>query len=211
METATLKNAFQDALEKHDKKTCITLIKEALENDHIEIPTLYEDILVKSLHDIAHNNKTQEISIWEEHVQSGIVRTIIEMAYPYILHSQEFGESALVFCQEEEYHELGARMTSDYLTLLGFEVTFIGANTPEKQALAAIEALSPKIVCISVTNYYHLSKLEDLIKKIRLLSQAKIIVGGYAIFNTPQAKKLIHPDYFANTFEDLRHIKEAIL
>lgn len=211
MRTDTLKQAFQAALERHDKRTCVSLIKEALESAPTELPALYEGILVKSLYDIAHNNKKQEIPIWEEHVQSGIIRTIIEMAYPYILNSEKTNQSALVFCQEEEYHELGARMTADYLTLLGFEVTFIGANTPEKEALSAIEKIAPKVICISVTNYYHLSKLEDLIKKIRLLSKAKIVVGGYAIYNTPKAQEMIHPDYFASTFEDLKQIKEAIL
>lgn len=213
-----LKRKFHEALRDLNKPLAISIIKESLENGTITIIDLYTEILGPSLGTISSNEFNQEISIWEEHIQSGIVRTALEISYPYVIskktQSTGIASKAIVFCLEEEYHELGARMTSDFLTLLGFETHFIGANTPKKEALDAIEKLDPSLVCISVTNYFHLARLKDLIALIRSNfknDQTKIVVGGYAIDNTPHAKDEIDTDFFAHSFEDLKKIKEALL
>lgn len=213
-----LKRKFHEALQNLDKPLAIKLIKESLENGSITVIELYTKILAPSLGAISSNELNQEISIWEEHIQSGIVRTALEISYPHVIskriESIENIPKAIVFCLEEEYHELGARMTSDFLTLLGFDAQFIGANTPKKEALDAIEKLNPKLVCISVTNYFHLTRLKDLIALIRSnfkSDQTKIVVGGYAIDNTPHAKDEIDTDFFAHSYEDLKTIKEALL
>lgn len=213
-----LKLKFHEALKKLDKPMAIQLITEALESKDITIIDLYTEILTPSLGAISSNNLKQQISIWEEHIQSGIVRTALEICYPQVLQQKTQMESitlsALVFCLEEEYHELGARMTTDFLTLLGFKVHFIGANTPKKEALDAISRLNPDLICISVTNYFHLTRLKDLIALIRTtlnVNQSKIVIGGYAIDHTPQAKDEIDADYFAYSFNDLKVIKEALL
>jgi methanogenic corrinoid protein MtbC1 len=209
---------FCEALLRRDKAQCVRLALSALDNGVVDIRALYEHILAPSLAAIASNEREQSIAIWEEHVQSSIVRTIIELCYTRVLYqrSDAIGEprpGAVVFCQAEEYHELGARMTTDFLTMLGFEACFIGANTPQQEALAAVAHLKPQLVCISVTNYYHLSKLKGLIERLRALQSVsfKIVAGGYAVFNTPNARESIPADFFANSFEDLLQIREALL
>ncbi len=209
---------FCDALLRRDKARCVGLALTALDDGTVDIQTLYEFILAPSLAAIASNETEQSIAIWEEHVQSSIVRTIIELCYPRViaLRPGAQGKSrpgAVIFCQTEEYHELGARMTTDFLTLLGFEACFIGANTPHKEALAAVAHIQPQLVCISVTNYFHLSKLKGLIEQLRSLQSVsiKIVAGGYAIFNTPNARESIPADFFANSYEDLLRIREAVL
>ncbi len=211
---------FMKHLESLNKEKCISLIKEALDNKSISIPNLYENVLAKGLANISSNEKEQEITVWEEHVQSGIVRTAIEMSYPYILEKRDsIGNGdlkAIVFCQEEEYHELGARMITDFLTLLGFNAVFVGANTPKLEAIDAIIDFNPDLVCISVTNYFHLMTLKDLINDLRNVKSRhnikfKILVGGYAIDNTPSVKEKISPDYYANSFEELKKIRSDLL
>lgn len=66
--------------------------------------------------------------IWRRHVRSGIILTIIESAYPYILEQRKESicEKVLVDCPEFEEHELGARMVSDFFRLEGFDTTFAG-------------------------------------------------------------------------------------
>jgi len=214
---------FFNALKNQDKIHCVNLVTEALNKGFISIPQLYEGILAPSLANIASNDKEQEISIWEEHVQSGIVRTIVELCFPFLVKENEKENDfeqrpkAMVFCQEEEYHELGARMSADYLTLLGFNALFIGANTPKEEVFSALKSIKPVLVSISVTSFYHLSKLEAMIATLHgFVSSGDVeaftlVVGGYAIEHTPNAKDRIKADYFARSFEDLKHIKETIL
>lgn len=216
-----LKLNFMSALSKMDKPDCIRLWSEILCDGAYDIPSLYEYILVPSLNDIANHEHSQTIPVWEEHLRSGVVRTVLELTFPYVLKTREDlfpsekKESlpkALVLCLEEEYHEIGARMVSDYLLLLGFDVYFIGANTPNKEILEAVHDLSPHLVTISITNFYHLFKLQALMDAIKGASRKcpTIVLGGYAIDNTPEAHQLVSPDYFATTYSDFVKIKEGL-
>lgn len=212
------KQKFMSALSKMDKETCVELWLEILEGGEYEIPTLYETILVPSLNDIANHEHPQSVPVWEEHLQSGIVRTILELTYPYVQKRCLSAESvpplkALILCLEEEYHEIGARMVSDYLQLLSFDVFFIGANTPNKEILDAVKEIAPQLVVISITNFYHLFKLQSLITDIKdsLHKSPTVVLGGYAIDHTPEAHRLVTPDYFAQVFQDFVNIKEALL
>lgn len=205
---------FYEGLNQNNKNQCLDLSLKALENGSISIPYLYEEILEKSLYEIASNESPQSISIWQEHVQSGIIRTIIENTYAYVLKfkEQSLNQKVIVLCPEEEFHDIGARMTSDFLTLLGFESYFIGPNTPAEEIFKAIDVLSPDWVSISVTNFFHLSKLQDLVLEIKAYrpeNPLKVMVGGYAIENTPGAKEKIQADAYPHTFVDLKKTKEA--
>lgn len=230
-----IKEQFNNLLSMKNKSACVGLVKQVMDHKTLTIPQLYEEVLAPSLSSIAGNNIEQQMNIWEEHVQSSIVRTIVEMCYPYVLEvSMEEREDqakdslttgsgevikpiAIVLCPEEEYHELGARMTTDFLTLLGFDAFFIGANTPKEEVYKAVEALRPRIICISVTNFYHLFKAEAMIVELRKKGSAldmrnvSIVVGGYAVEHTSNTKQSLHADYFVRSYADLKKIKEAIV
>lgn len=212
-----LKDEFSKSLRLFQKDECLSIIKNAVESKEIDIIPLYTEILAPSLMSIAGNESKQEIGVWAEHIQSSIVRTIIESVYAcYIsptIKTEQKKPKTVIFCPEEEYHELGARMASDFLTLLGFDAYFIGANTPAKEAIHAIQTIKPILVTISVTNFFHLAHLNTLIEALRsnYHESFSIAVGGYAVDHSPHAKEKIHADFFAHSFEDLAAIKEVLL
>jgi len=214
---------FSQALIRHDKENAVKLITEALENRRIDVKTVYESILAPSLNQISNFKIEQEMPIWEEHLSSSIVRSVLEAAYPFVLAERDAQyddvlprQKALVFCLEEEYHEIGARMITDFLTLLAYDAYYIGANTPMREVIKAIDFFKPTLVCISITNFYHLSKLHRLIEQLKVKegqsdTPFSLIVGGYAIQHSSNVDELLKADYYANTFDDLQKIKEAIL
>lgn len=206
---------FSAALKEKNKDQCIEIAMDILQKKALSIPAFYQEILAKSLNEVASNEKDQVMDIWEEHLESGIIRTIIELSYPFIKEEKEktFNASVIILCPEEEYHELGARMITDFYALLGFKAYFLGANTPEEEVYKAIRVIQPAIISISITNYYHLARLNDFIQrlksKLKESQDFKVVVGGYAIENTPHAKEKIRADFYAHSFEDLKHFKEA--
>lgn len=217
---------FSQALTGHDREKAIQLVTEALEKNIIDVKTLYENILAPCLNQISSNTIEQFLPIWEEHLSTSIVRSAMEMSYPFVLAERDalnmrsdensVREKAIVFCLEEEYHELGARMITDFLTILDFDAYYIGANTPKREILRAIDYFKPTLVCISVTNFYHLTKLHSLIEQLKQHDLQSVIpftliVGGYAIQHSSNVDSLVKADYYANTFDDLQKIKEEIL
>ena len=117
---------------------------ELLENKEISIIELYENVLTMALYDIDCQEGDIEC-IWKEHVQTSIVRTIVELVYPYVLKEKEETkkDKVLVVCPTEEHHEIGAKMAHDFFLLQGYDSTFIGANTPLTVILAACEFVKP--------------------------------------------------------------------
>jgi|GEM_PF-752037 len=210
MEVKQVYSDFYPALQAGDKIKCYKLVQAAL-TEGLLIQDLYQAVLEKSLYTIASQSNKQSLPVWQEHLQTNIVLTLIETAFPYVMAQKQASihKRVLVCCPMEEYHFLGARMTYDFFTLLGFEAYYLGANTPDQEILCAVKDLSPDLVSISVTNYYHLSRVKHLVKTLKQLD-VKVSLGGYAIQFTQGAHASLGADFYPYTYEDLEEIKEVL-
>lgn len=212
----TIYNKFINLLELEDKENAVTLILSLLEEEKIDIVTLYTNILAPSLNNMKGDNEKGGVCIWKEHVRSSIIRTIIECCYPYVIKEKNetckninYGK-VIVICPPEEFHEIGARIVSDFFTLCGYETIFIGSNTPKNEFLKAIDYINPKYLVISVTNYYNLVAAKDTIEKIRNSTNKKfiILVGGHAFKNNPEALKSTNADMVIDNFHDIKNLQK---
>lgn len=212
----TIYDKLINLLDLEDKESAVSLILSSIEDKKIDILSLYTDVLAPSLNNMKSNLEDDGVSIWKEHVRSSIIRTIIECCYPYVIRekheiykNENYGK-VIIICPPEEYHEIGARMASDFFTLCGYETIFVGSNTPKDEFLKAIDYINPKYLVISVTNYYNLVAVKGTIEKIRSSSKQKlnILVGGYAFKNNPEAIKSVDADKFIDSFEDIRNLQK---
>lgn len=202
-------------LESEDKEGAVRFILSKLESKELDIVTLYNELLTPSLNNMKCEGP-EEYCIWKEHVRSSIVRHIIESCYPHVLKEREDkygrtgkGQKVMVLCPAEELHEIGPRMVADFFTLLGFDVTFVGANTPRSSFLSAIDILKPKYVAISVTNYYNLSATRKTIQELRKQEHRdfQIIVGGHAFARNPDVYRELGADLLVQSFSELKKLK----
>lgn len=211
---------FLTHLEKEDRQQCVDFALSKLSNKELDLVTLYDEILAPSMRESFNRVKHREICVWEEHVRSSIVRTVIECCYPYVIKERDeryrspLAGSVIVFCPTEEYHELGARMVADFFTLCGFDALFVGANTPQTEIIEAIACVKPKYIGISVTNYYNLVAARKMVQKMgeaRKTSGAdfKIIAGGQAFERNPNMDKEMGADFFLSTFDDIRRLSQG--
>lgn len=181
---------FMDAFDRLDKETCVTLAFDALSSGALDVPTLYDGVLRKSMENLTDVESDPTHKIWKEHIKSSIVRTIIEMAFPFVVKAKAMptkGRAAVV-CPDGEEHELGARMISDFLTLMGYETYFVGKSTPKKEFVDLIESLKLDVVALSVTNYYNFSVTLRTVELIREhFPDLTLIAGGRGFDHNPQA------------------------
>lgn len=202
-------------LREGNKEKSVKLCISALESKSINLVDLYEKILTPALNGLTEENETDtDCQIWREHLWSGIVRTIVECSYPYVLKERDkMGLSnkgrVLVMCPKLEDHELGARMVSDFFTIAGYESMFVGANTPVATILKAIDCVKPKYISISVTNHFNLvatKKTIDTINK-NTDSNIKFILGGSAFFSDEDMYKKIGGHLFLKSYNDILNLK----
>lgn len=206
-----------EALKNQDKEASLKICMEALGKGEIEVVDLYENILARVLNNIVEEYADDDELIWKEHVRSGIIRTIVENSYPYVMKTrrklnQIKDKGVIVLCPRFEDHEIGARMVTDFFTMAGYDAIFIGGNTPENTILQAIESVRPRYISMSITNYYNLIAAKNTIESIKRESpySMKFLLGGYAFRNNNYHKD-IGGDLLLKSFNDILQLEEVIL
>ncbi len=212
---------FVGYLAREDKPRCVELALSKLSRGEVDIVTLYTEVLTPALNAPTYSAEEGAVRIWEEHVRSSVVRTIIENAYPFVQREKaaRTGKagprpSVIVVCPTEEFHEIGARMVADFFELAGFDATFVGANTPQEEILEALAILKPTHVAVSATNTYSLVPARRVLAQLRDLRERtgagfKIIVGGHAFEKNPALVQEMGADLHLSTFADIRRLAEA--
>lgn len=206
-----IKKEFLDHFENERKEQAVQFILTKLKNNEIDVVDLYSEILTPALNDMKCNLKDKRLCIWQEHIKTGIVRTIVENCYPFVIAKRDMLNIpnkgiVTVLCPPDEYHDLGARMVTDFFTIAGYNAIFVGGNTPYKEFYYAIDKIKPVIVAISVSNSYHLVAAKRMIQELKssISYDVKIVVGGNAVrYDGEKIADMIGADCKAITFDDI--------
>lgn len=202
------------ALQKEDKETALKLSIDALKNEEISVVELYEGVLTPALAHVVEEYEEIDDLIWHEHVRSGIIRTIIESAYPFVLEARDNktiqDDRVIVMCPEFEEHELGARMVADFFRIEGFDTTFVGARTPLKTVLKAIEVIKPKYLVVSVTNFFNILSVKNLIDAIKNDGNDDLVfvLGGRAVSANPVKAENIGADILLQGHDAIAKLRQ---
>lgn len=204
---------FKKLLASEQKEEAVNYALSLLETGKIGVVELYEKILTPALNQMECKLEDRNLCIWKEHVQTAIVRTIVECCYPYVMkHRKENGKdnglTAVILCPPEEYHDLGARMVTDFFTLCGYHTIFVGSNTPYQDFYQAIYSIQPDLVAISVSNYFNLVATKRIIKELREASQKTpwIVAGGRAIDRDERSIEIIGANEKICSFHDIMQL-----
>lgn len=214
-------NRFQLLLDAEDKEGCVRLALSLLQAGELDIVTLYEGIIGPLARNQACSESERSLCVWKEHVRTSILRTVVECCYPHLMQARRAlsGDKArglaVIGCPTEEYHELGARMVADFFTLCGFNVTFVGANTPQRDILEAVPLLSPEFAGVSVTGPYNLIAARRTIHQLVSLRESsgghfRIVVGGQAFGNDLALARSVGADELVQRYDEIRRLCEGV-
>ncbi len=207
---------FKKYFDEENKEKAVGYILEKLDKKEIDVVELYSNILTPALNNLECNLEDNRICIWKEHVKTAIVRTIVENSYLHVIEKRNLENrppkgTAVVLCPPDEYHDLGARMVSDFFTICGYDSIFVGGNTPYNDFYNAVSLIKPDIVAISVSNYYHLVATKRMVEEIKNAVDypLKIVVGGYAFHKDKDNKlKTVGADFYAGSYEDILKLSD---
>ncbi len=206
---------FLSLLDEGNKERCVDLCLSKLSDKMLDVVTLYQDILAPALREKFCRSRDEEMCIWQEHIRTSIVRTIIECCYPLLLRERdEKYPSAkkgkvVVLCPPDETHEIGARMVTDFFLLNSYDVTFIGASTPVSEIIGAITHFKPQYVAISITNVFNLIATAKAVSEILDLKKTldfDVILGGQACKHNPTTCQEMKVDMILDTFDDIQKL-----
>lgn len=207
---------FEVYFEEENKESAVKYIMSKLEGKELDVIDLYCNILTPLLNHMKCKVEDKHICIWKEHVKTAIARTITECCYPYVIAKRDqlaYPKQgvAAVLCPPEEYHDLGARMVADFLTIAGYDAIFIGSNTPYQDFYHAVSTIKPEIIAISVSNYYNLVATKKMIEELRNVvdTPLKIIVGGHAFQEDESKYRMVGADYYTKNYEDIIRLRDG--
>jgi methanogenic corrinoid protein MtbC1 len=166
--TETLRLTLTDRIGAADRAGAVTIALGAVAADEVTIPGLY-DVLARILVETGGSWQDGDAEVWQEHLATGIVRTIVEACYPTILEraGSRNGHSVILATPPEEYHDLGLRMMADRFTLAGWRVDFLGASVPDEQLAHAVTALGADAVVLSASTHFQRMRLRPYVDGLR--------------------------------------------
>lgn len=179
----SLRSALEQRLLEHDKHGAVAVALTAVRDGHISIADLYADVLGPALVDIGARWQQGSTAVWEEHLASAAVRTIVEALYPEVERLRAMvppaQRTALLACPPEEAHDLGLRMLADRLALAGWTVHYLGPDTPANELIAAARSLKADALILSSSTHYHRLRLRELVDQLdEALPSVTVWVGG---------------------------------
>ena len=171
---------YLGALLAGDRLTCRTAFAAWLDAG-VDLRTLYQDLVQRSLYDVGVLWERGRVSVATEHLATAITESLLNLAYPRLFNQPHTGQSAVVTCVANEYHQIGGKMVADLFDLNGWRGYFLGANLPLQDLLDLIKAKRPDAVAMSLTVYFSLDSLVDAARVVRKeFPTTPILVGGQA-------------------------------
>jgi methanogenic corrinoid protein MtbC1 len=174
-----------EALADHDKPNAVRAAVEAVTSGAISIPALYREVLSPLLAQAGASWQHGTMAIWEEHLASATVRTVVEILYPGVLKvkaaATPVGRTVLLACPPEEGHDLGLRMVADRFDMAGWTTHYLGPDTPVAEIADAALRLGVDAIVMSSSTHYHRLAVRHAVDELKAAApNIDIWVGGPA-------------------------------
>lgn len=203
---------FIRILETEDRYDALRFILDLKQSQALSVLEIHRDLLAASLNAMTKTGD-ENIDIWKEHVRTSIIKTILENLLPFVIAERDAlatpkGKTVAVMCPPEEYHDVGARMATDILTIHGYETIFVGGNTPLRVFEAGLTSQPIDWIAISISNPYHLISTRNIIDSIRSHNhKIRIVVGGNAIEKLGDKADVLGADRVIHSLADLGNLE----
>jgi len=159
---------------------CADLAEKILKKQ-IPVKELYVSLFQRALYKVGELWEHNKISVAAEHMATSITEGLMNRIYPDIASQKRVGKKVIVSAVENEQHQVGAKMVADLFEINGWDAFYLGAGTPTHEIIRFAEEIRPDVIGISLSVYFHMEKLEKMVRAIREhFPLIRILVGGQA-------------------------------
>jgi methanogenic corrinoid protein MtbC1 len=203
-ETDEMQQIFTALLLHGDHTGCLKLVEQSVTSPD-ELHHFYEQVVKQALYTVGSLWERNEISVAEEHLATAIVGRVTSYLYGRFVGTPQTKGTVVVSAAPNEFHEVGARMVADMLELDGWDVTYLGANTPQEELMKLLRQRQPFLLALSVATSFNLEKARDTIAAVREvpeLTGMRILAGGMAFSSVSRLWQEFGADGYAATLAD---------
>lgn len=193
------KEKFLSLLLDADYDACLKMSEQIVQSED-SLKDFYLQVIQPSLYDIGVLWEAGKISVAEEHLATAIVGRITANIYTKIHRSRKKKGKAIITAAPNEFHEVGSRMVADLLEIDGWDILYLGANTPESELFKLMKKVKPKFLGISVAMPFNLDRTSKIISDMKgdkTMRKIKIMVGGIGFNSFPEIWQTVGADGWA--------------
>lgn len=182
-----------------DTKGSLQLVNQSVKTEE-DLRHFYLDVVCPVMYRIGLLWENNEISVAEEHLSTAIVGRIAATLYARFANVDVYRGKAVVTAGPNEFHEVGARMLADFLEMEGWDVSYLGANTPCQEIMTILKQQKPFMVALSIATVFNLDNARQVIEAIKAdqdTKDIKTMLGGLAFNIVPDLWRDFGADGFA--------------
>lgn len=174
---------FLTALMEGNHSRCSNFVRAYLDDDPSLIG-LYEQVFRKTLYAIGTLWEQNLISVATEHLSTALVESLLNELYDRTVPDTYTGRTIVTACVEQERHQVGIKMVADVFEMNGWQSHFLGADVPTAELLRYVVEKAPDLLAISLSIYFHIPQLVDMLRRIRAAFPVlPIVIGGHAFLH----------------------------
>jgi methanogenic corrinoid protein MtbC1 len=171
---------YTNALVSGYRDTAVRRVVEAMARG-ASLVDVSVDLVQPALYQIGKLWEHNCISVAQEHLATAITQNALAAGFARAEFREPNGRSAVFACVEDNHHGIGVRMVSDAFEVAGWDVSFLGTNTPTPAIVSFVAETNPNLLGLSAGLAHHVITLRDVIARVRAEmgnSAPQIIIGG---------------------------------
>ncbi len=176
-------DAFVAALTRGDQRTAGSIFREVAHYGRTFLDAAVH-LVQPAMYKIGQAWQDNHISVAEEHLATAIVHGLLAREFASAIPQRPNGRSIMLAGVEGNQHILGLRIVADAFELAGWDVRYLGPNTPTRSLVHLVRDKRPNLVGLSVSMPHHLRAARDVIACLRSeMSEARpaVLLGGLAV------------------------------
>ena len=147
-----------------------------------DVRDLYLQVLQPAQREVGELWHRGAISIAEEHYCTEATVGLMAQLKPYFQRTPRNGRHLLAACVAGDLHTIGLQMVADFLEYDGWEVSYLGADTPISSIRDMAAAQRVDLLLTAASLPQHVPLLSELVASLRrdpATSHVRVVVGGY--------------------------------
>jgi methanogenic corrinoid protein MtbC1 len=198
MEPAT--QNYTDAILAGDRVSARSLLFKSL-SQGVPLVDVGVGLVQPAMYEVGQRWQESRVSIAQEHLATAISQSLLAQAYAAVDPAEPIGRKAMFACVEGNHHSLGLRMLSDAFELEGWDIQFLGADTPSRSLVQQVDQFRPEILCLSVSLTQQTVTARKLIQELRGDFKSKppvIMLGGLATNHVEELWRAVGADLWSS-------------
>lgn len=176
-------NSYLNALLRFQRERATEIVMKAASKG-ATVQDIYRHIITPAQQEIGRLWQLGKLTVLHEHYCTAATEIVMaELFRHFVAGGPPRDRLLLAFCVEGERHCIALKMFCDLMSIEGWQVLYVGQDTPTSSALHFIQDERPAMVAVSVTFPKNVRSLRTLVKEIRSNPESrdvKILIGGRA-------------------------------